>query len=307
MEESKGFLPLKSQQPGIQLLVSLITMFAISLLLLLIVFGLGRLIFGYGLDTIDLAGDISQHQRIYLITFQAMSQISIFMVPAVIVSWMFTGDLYSWQGLKIVPSPTIIIMLLFLAFSIIPIITVSGVFNSRLSLPTGLGGLENWMRGKEDEAMKLTGQLVQASTIWSLIINIVVLAIIPAISEELFFRGIIQQILQKWFKSGILAVAVTAILFSAFHFQFYGFLPRFILGIIFGLLFLWSRSIWIPIIAHFLNNIVPVILSYKIGWSGMNETIGDSFKGDIVSLIIIIVLPIVVLTLIRDQFRGVRS
>jgi hypothetical protein len=307
MEESKGFLPLKSQQPGIQLLVSLITMFAISLLLMLIIFGLGRLIFGYGLDAIDLAGELSKHDRIYLISFQAMSQISIFMVPAVTISWMFTGDIYSWQGLNIGLSPTTLVLLLILAFSIIPIITVTGVFNSNLALPSGLENLENWMRVKEDKAMKLTGQLVQASTVWSLIINIVVLAIIPAISEELLFRGIIQQILQKWFNSGILAVVVTAILFSSLHFQFYGFLPRFILGIIFGLLFLWSRSIWIPIIAHLLNNIVPVILSYKIGWSGMNETIGNSFQGDIVSLIVIIVLPVVVLIVIRDQIRSIRS
>ena len=88
------------------------------------------------------------------------------------------------------------------------------------------------------------------------------IALLPAVGEELIFRGIIQRILKNLFRSGHLSVWVTAFVFSAIHFQFYGFLPRFILGLVFGYLFLWSETLWLPVIAHFINNGVLLLLVY---------------------------------------------
>jgi uncharacterized protein len=88
------------------------------------------------------------------------------------------------------------------------------------------------------------------------------LAVIPAIGEELIFRGVFQKIFYDLFKSGHLAIWVTAFAFSALHFQFFGFIPRFILGLVFGYLFYWSGTLWLPVISHFVNNAVPVIGAY---------------------------------------------
>jgi membrane protease YdiL (CAAX protease family) len=95
-----------------------------------------------------------------------------------------------------------------------------------------------------------------------LIINLIVLAIIPAFAEELLFRGCIQQVLKEWSKNAHVAIWGTAILFSFVHFEFYGFLPRMLLGALLGYLFYWSGNLWVPIIAHLVQNGGQVVLAY---------------------------------------------
>ena len=96
------------------------------------------------------------------------------------------------------------------------------------------------------------------------------IAILPALGEELFFRGIVQRIFISWTKNPLLGIIIGAFLFSFMHLQFYGFIPRFYLGIIFGLIYFWSGSIWLPILAHFLNNAAAVIILFIYG----HETVG---------------------------------
>jgi len=88
------------------------------------------------------------------------------------------------------------------------------------------------------------------------------IAIIPAIGEELFFRGVMQRIFSDWFKNMHVAIFFTAFLFAAIHMQFYGMLPRMMLGVLFGYLYYWTGSLWVPVFAHFLNNGAAVIVSY---------------------------------------------
>lgn len=304
MGESAGFLPLKSQHPFIQLLVSLITLLVISTLLLVFTLGIGRLIFGPGMTHIDLAKDITPKQSLYLGFIQLMSQVSIFLVPALLISWFMTLNISEWLGSGRSVPLHIILLVLFGALAVIPLSTMAGVFNSKLSLPPGLERIEDWMIRKEGEAMKLTGHLVYASNPGRLILNLFILAIVPALSEELFFRGVLQQILQKWFRSGGLAVVITALVFSTLHLQFYGFLPRFILGLMFGYLFLWSGSIWIPVLAHMVNNSVPVIAAYFMGWNKINSNLSESLPGGVAFLLIIIALPAAVMILLKDALRN---
>jgi membrane protease YdiL (CAAX protease family) len=98
-----------------------------------------------------------------------------------------------------------------------------------------------------------------------LLFSLFVMAILPALGEEFLFRGILQKNLEKIFKSGHAAVWLAAFIFSAFHFQFMGFLPRFFLGILLGYLFLWTRNLWIPIIAHLIYNGIQVLAAYRLG------------------------------------------
>ena len=103
------------------------------------------------------------------------------------------------------------------------------------------------------------------------------LAVLPAIGEELIFRGVFQKIFYDFFKSGHMAIWVTAFLFSALHFQFYGFIPRLILGLVFGYLFFWSGTLWLPVLSHFVNNAVPVIGVYIQGWDNCQSIVGPLF------------------------------
>ena len=91
------------------------------------------------------------------------------------------------------------------------------------------------------------------------------IAILPALGEELMFRGVIQRILTNWTKNYHWGIWITAFLFSAMHMQFYGFLPRMALGAMFGYLLVWTGTMWVPILAHFVNNAMGVLGYYFIG------------------------------------------
>jgi hypothetical protein len=138
-------------------------------------------------------------------------------------------------------------------------------FNSNLSLPDSLVGLEQWMKAAEERAAEVTKAFLVMNGIGDLIINLIIIAIIPAIGEELLFRGVLQRQINLWSKNGHLAVWLAAFIFSAIHLQFYGFLPRLVLGALFGYFYLWSNNLWVPIIAHFINNASAVMISYYMG------------------------------------------
>ena len=129
------------------------------------------------------------------------------------------------------------------------------------------------------------------------------IAIIPAIGEELLFRGVIQRIFTRWTRSNHWGIWIAAILFSALHMQFYGFVPRMLLGVLFGYLLVWSGSMWLPIIAHFLNNALAVIAMYMIDKELISPKVEEfgSTSGSYYGAIISIILVGVFLVLIKKQ------
>lgn len=134
--------------------------------------------------------------------------------------------------------------------------------NKGMILHESLRGLEQMMRSMEDTAIETTNLLLSGTTLGSLIINLIVVAGLAAISEELFFRGALQQFIEEKFKNGHVSVWITALVFSLVHFQFYGFLPRLFLGTVLGYLFLYTKNLWVPIIFHFFNNATVILLNF---------------------------------------------
>jgi hypothetical protein len=118
------------------------------------------------------------------------------------------------------------------------------------------------MRDSERNANLLTEAFLDVNTVSGLIVNLFIIAVVAAIGEELLFRGVVLRILIEWTKNIHSAVIFSAILFSALHLQFFGFLPRMVLGILFGYVYVWSGSIWIPIVLHLLFNGITVIGAY---------------------------------------------
>lgn len=146
--------------------------------------------------------------------------------------------------------------------ALLPIVGVVNEWNQAISLPDFLAPLEAWMREAENAATELQERFLSGTSYLDLIVNIVVMAIAPAFCEELLFRGVIQNQLEKWCKNAHIAVWVAAIIFSAIHFQFYGFLPRMILGAALGYLLVYGKSLWLPIVAHALNNFMAVVVAW---------------------------------------------
>ena len=135
-------------------------------------------------------------------------------------------------------------------------------WNSHLVLPSALAPLEQWMREMETLAMELTRFLTDFQSISELLAGILVIGVLTGIGEEVFFRGVIQPKLQGYLRSPHWGIWLTAIIFSAIHVQFYGFLPRLFLGALFGYMYHYTGSLFYPILAHILNNSLTLLAVY---------------------------------------------
>ena len=153
-------------------------------------------------------------------------------------------------------------MVILLLVVSIPWINYFGFLNEKLSLPERWSELMERIRQNDDVSWELMKSYLAAENIWGLLFNLFMIALIPAIGEEFFFRGILQRIFIEWFRNGHIAVWLSAVLFSLAHYQFLGFIPRILLGALFGYIFLWTSNIWLPVIAHFVNNAIGVIYYY---------------------------------------------
>jgi membrane protease YdiL (CAAX protease family) len=272
--------------------------------LLLITILFARLLSGINFSELDITnGILSSKERMWLKLIQALQHISIFLIPSLFISYLMTGNILKYQGLNSDPGFIAIALVLILSIILIMVTSFAGYLNSQMELPDWFSGLDSWINERETEASSLTGIILYASTPVGLFINLIILAAIPAIGEELLFRGIFQQIFQQWLKSSHLAVWIVAALFSAVHIQFLGFLPRFILGLVFGYLFLWSKSLWLPVMAHFLNNSVAVCTAYFYGWENLNEGVKEMAPISGYKVIIPLGLVILIMYLIYDYYR----
>jgi membrane protease YdiL (CAAX protease family) len=135
-------------------------------------------------------------------------------------------------------------------------------WNSLLVLPDFLSGVEQWMRDMETQLMELTQYLTDFQSIPELLAGILVIGVFAGVGEEMFFRGLIQPKMQRYFQSPHLGIWITAFIFSAIHVQFYGFLPRMFLGALFGYLYHYTGSLFYPILGHILNNTFTLLLVY---------------------------------------------
>lgn len=179
----------------------------------------------------------------------------------------------------------------------LPAINMLSLWNQQIALPAFLEPLEAWMKAKEEEAGLLTDQFLNVTTLGGLLVNMLLLALLPAVSEELTFRGVLQGLMTKIERQGVphMAIWCTAILFSAIHMQFYGFVPRMLMGALFGYMLAWTGSMWIPILMHMTNNAMAVLLSFvslRAGWDmEMVDSIGagDTLWLGIVSMVITVV------------------
>jgi membrane protease YdiL (CAAX protease family) len=157
-------------------------------------------------------------------------------------------------------TPFLLIPLIVLAFMAVNSIFVE--WNAGLHFPSFLKEFEEWARANEEQRAATIEFMTTFASPMELIVALVVIAVIPAIGEEFVFRGLFQSELKRLTGNVHVAIWFSAFLFSAFHIQFFGFVPRLLLGGLFGYLYAWSRSLLIPIFAHFVNNAVAVLSLY---------------------------------------------
>ncbi|MDA3910315.1 MAG: CPBP family intramembrane metalloprotease [Bacteroidales bacterium] len=193
---------------------------------------------------------------------QIISSVGIFLLPAYIIAFISTPDPTWFLKINLRPKWRNIFLTTLLVFSSIAIINLMATWNANLKLPDSMANLEGIIQRMEKTAMQMQQRMLNVDGIGGVLVNIVVIAVFPAVTEELFFRGILQRLLRNWVKNAHVAILVTGILFSFAHFQFYGFVPRMFLGIVLGYLLFLTNNLWIPIFAHFLNNSLAVLGYY---------------------------------------------
>jgi membrane protease YdiL (CAAX protease family) len=165
-------------------------------------------------------------------------------------------------------------------------------WNSLLVLPDFLSGVEQWMRDMETQLMELTQYLTDFQSIPELLAGILVIGVFAGVGEEMFFRGLIQPKMQEYLRSPHWGIWVTAIIFSAIHAQFFGFLPRMFLGALFGYLYHYTGSLFYPILGHILNNALTLLLVYGAnqGFFDLDVQSTDtvSYPGALVGFLVLI-------------------
>lgn len=227
---------------------------------------LAKPLFGVSIaEASDLLSNIDMESIAVLKFLQLFNTMGLFIIPGVLFSWLFIQKPIESLKLNRALSIENIGWITILFFSLIPITNWLVELNGNMQLPEILKGVEEWMRSSEDRAADLTKAFLQMDSINDLLYNLFLIAVLPAIGEELIFRGIIQRSINESNKNYHWGVWISAILFSALHMQFYGFIPRLFLGAFFGYLYVWTRTLWAPIFAHFLNNGMAVLLTYIYG------------------------------------------
>ncbi|MCF8225244.1 MAG: CPBP family intramembrane metalloprotease [Bacteroidales bacterium] len=220
------------------------------------------------MDNLDAPGKISAMKWL-----QIVGALGTFIFSSFFLSFLYTG---SWTGFFVFGKKVdmrAVIILAGIMLTALPFVNWLTEMNMKLELP--FERLDNYLRQLEEQTESLMMTLLRADHIWTLLLNLFMIAIIPAVGEELVFRGIIQKHFQAWFKNGHAAVIVTAVIFSLAHFQVYSFLPRFFLGILLGYMLYYGRSIWYPMIAHLVNNGLGVVFYYYHFKGAADETLDE--------------------------------
>ena len=220
-------------------------------------------LFGINLSSFREALNINNPDNIGLIKYmQFIQHLGIFIIPPIVAAYIFSKHPKTYLGAATKSNLNVFLLAVLIIFFAIPVINFTGALNAKLSLPASMSGLETKIKAMEESAAKITETFLNVKSIGGLFINLIIIALLPAIGEEFVFRGILLKLFKEWTKNKHAAVLISAFLFSAVHFQFYGFLPRFLLGALFGYLFIWSKNIWVPVTIHFINNGLAVMLYY---------------------------------------------
>ena len=261
-----GFLSWVNHAPPLQFVFLGVTVIFSASMFILIGVVLSTLIFGVSFLSPDILGQIDEPNVMSALKLmQILQHIGIFIIPALIFAYLVNKQPVDYLRLNQSALPITYFLAAMIMLLSMPIINWMIIVNEAMALPDFLAGLERWMQQAEASAAEVTEKFLYMDSTGDLLLNLLMIAIIPAVGEELLFRGVLQRILISWTKNIHVGILIAAILFSAMHMQFYGFFPRMMLGVLFGYLFVWSGSLLLPIFCHLINNAAAVIFVYVEG------------------------------------------
>ena len=270
--------------------------------------------FAFHIDFKDLNGDlaaqfVANHAGAFQF-LQIMQTTGMFIIPPFIVGYLIQRDAPSYLAMRSRTSIQAYLIAPVIIIASIPFINYLVSFNEAMHLPESLRSLETWMKESEKNAESLTQTFVQAKTWKQLGFNLFMIALLPAVGEELLFRGILQKQFTELTRNVHAGIWIAAAVFSFMHFQFYGFIPRLILGVLLGYVFFITGSLWIPILAHFTNNAITVIFYYLYDAGKIDNTaqeIGTTTNDLYIAFLSLAVVVLLMITLYLAEVRHRQS
>lgn len=250
----------------------ILTLFFILLCGLFVTFVLYFLVLlvqnGFNLEVISATMNSMTSDPMQIRIVQTLQSFCIFILPPFVLCKLYGESSGRFLSLRLPDWKSALIGMLSIV-ALMPLLNAVVAWNAGLHLPDALQGVESWMRASEDSAKIITDRLLSGTSVIDLILNLIIVAVMAGVGEELFFRGLLMRIITDVLKTKPgstlkpwamhVSIWTIAILFSAIHVQFFGFFPRLLIGAWLGYLLWWTGSIWVPVLAHFLNNALSTL------------------------------------------------
>lgn len=290
MKETK-----EENSPFVQLLM--LCFYAFLSLFVFLILGFAIIYLTYGGAFLQNMDWLSSTEAVYLPAQRILitaQQIGLFLIPALLLAKAEGIAINRFYGFKKPEAGLLLLVLVMMACSL-PVLEWVTQFNQKMKFPAALKGIETWMKAAEDQGMKMTVALLKMDHIGMFLLNIGMIALLPAVAEELMFRAGLQRIFVRMFNNPHLAIWFSAFVFSAIHMQFYGFLPRLLLGAAFGYIYFWSGSLWYAVFGHFINNGYAVCAAWymqknNIPLSEADKTMNIAWYGYVISAVLTFLL-----------------
>jgi len=297
---------LRESKPSTQLLFTALVLLACGIAAMVLSIVLGWLIFGVNISEMEnMMQDLTQEKNISVLKlFQIIQSIGVFIIPPFIIAWFLHNKPAVFLQYYKPPTFKSILFVIAIVYFANPFINWLTELNSKLSLPEWMNSLEIWMQESENQAGKITEAFLTTTSITTLFTNIAMIAILPALGEELLFRGVVQQLFKNKFRNAHAAIWASAAIFSALHLQFFGFLPRLVLGAMFGYMLEWSGTLWLPMISHFVNNATAVVAYYLMQKGLIGNAIEKAGTSTDGSTYMVIVSLIFLFVFFRALYQG---
>lgn len=213
--------------------------------------------------------DINNASIVFHKILQGVSAVGLFLLPAILFKAVITDrHLYKYDKLPTFGFMFFVVIIVFLSQSWVQFFSY---INVQIPFPEKIHA---WIIESENYANVTMERFLKMASVGDFAINLFLIAVIPALGEEFFFRGVLQKYMIQWTRHTFWGIMITAAIFSAFHFQFLGFIPRMFLGVLFGYIYVVTSNIWLPVLAHFINNSLGIAYVYFMQ-SDVLETIGN--------------------------------
>ena len=227
-------------------------LFLLSIVLHVLIFIVIAFLFEGNISLIKNQDLTSQTTVNYLKLIQLLTGSALFIAPMLFYAYLIDFDL----RFKVISRQSIILVITIMML-VTPFVGLLLEWNMKINFP-------DWLLGFDKNSELIIEAFLQMNSFWDLLYTLLVIAVVPAIWEELIFRGYLQKITASWLKNPHVSILIIAFLFSVIHLHFQGIIPRFFLGALLGYLYYWSSNLWLPILAHFVNNAQAIIFSYPL-------------------------------------------